>query len=130
MKIIKFLKIISIISYLLIILMGQMVGIPFIFWLLFTLFDFGTIDQLFAIIGVSGVLLNLTKWKNAVPITILSFFMMLFPIIYRIVQVPIELFDYTAFKLPLSVFLIGYIIFIILNARKGKVHFHNTSELQ
>lgn len=130
MKIINFLRIISIISYLLIILMGQMIGIPFIFWLLFTLFDFGTIDQLFAIIGTSGILINLTKLKNLALMTILSFFMMLSPIIFKMVQIPIELFDYLVFKLPLSVFIIGYVALIILNTRKEKVHSHNTSKLQ
>lgn len=110
--------------------MGQMIGVPFIFWLLFTLFDFGTIDQLFAIIGISGILINLTKLKNLVLMTILSFFMMLSPIIFKMVQIPIELFDYLVFKLPLSVFIIGYVALIILNTRKEKVHSHNTSKLQ
>jgi hypothetical protein len=30
----------------------------------FTVFDFGNSDQLFAIFGVIGVGINLTKWKN------------------------------------------------------------------
>lgn len=48
----------SIISYLFIILMGQMIGLPFIFWLLFTAFDFWNIEQIFAILGLLGAILN------------------------------------------------------------------------
>jgi hypothetical protein len=39
-------RITSLISYFLIILAGQMIGLPFILWLLFTAFQFGNIDQL------------------------------------------------------------------------------------
>ena len=55
---------ISIISYLIIILAGEMIGIPFVLWLVFTIFDFGNIDQIFAILGIIGVVLNFSKWKN------------------------------------------------------------------
>ena len=54
----------SIISYVLIILAGQMIGLPFFLWLIFTTFDFGNIDQLFAICGLIGIILNLTKWRT------------------------------------------------------------------
>ena len=83
-------RIISIISYLFIILAGEMIGIPFILWLIFTIFDFGNIDQIFAICGIIGISLNFTKWKNNIGITILSFFLMLSPLISRMVQVPIQ----------------------------------------
>ena len=94
----------SIISYLFIILMGQMIGLPFIFWLLFIAFDFWNIEQIFAILGLLGAILNVTRWKNKVLITILSFMMMLSPIMGRIVQTPIEKFNYFAFKIPLFLF--------------------------
>ena len=35
-----------------------MIGLPFILWLIFTTFDFGNIDQFFAILGVTGIILN------------------------------------------------------------------------
>jgi hypothetical protein len=64
----------------------------------FTVFDFGNSDQLFAIFGVIGVGINLTKWKNTL-VTIVSFALMLSPIISRLTQVPIEMFDYLAFEI-------------------------------
>ena len=108
-------RLISIVSYFLIILVGQMIGLPFIFWLIFTVFNFGNIDQLFAIFGVIGIGINLSKWKNNKLLTIVSFALMLSPIISRLTQVPIEMFDYLAFKIPFTVFIIAYLIFIVMN---------------
>lgn len=110
-------QLISIASYMLIILVGEMIGLPFICWLMFTLFDFGNIDQLFALLGISGIILNVTKWKYRVPITLISFLLMLSPIVSRLVQVPIGMFDYLAFQIPLIIFIITYLIFIIMNIR-------------
>jgi hypothetical protein len=108
----------SIISYSLIILAGWMSGIPFILWLIFTVFDFGNIDQLFAIFGLVGVTFNLTKWKTNIIVTIVSFILMLSPIISRLVQVPIEMFDYLSFQIPLTIFIVTYLIYIIINAKE------------
>lgn len=96
---------ISIISYLSIILVGWMNGIPLIIWLIFTAFDFGNIDQLFAVFGLMGIILNFTKWKTNIKITILSFVLMLLPVISRLVQLPIEMFNYLAFQIPLMILL-------------------------
>ena len=114
-------RIISIISYLFIILAGEMIGIPFILWLVFTIFDFGNIDQIFAIFGVLGVGLNFSKWKNKILITIISFILMLSPIIARMSQVGIEKFDYLAFQIPLTFFIVSYLLFIIINIKEKKL---------
>ena len=115
------LKIISILAYLFIMLMGTMIGIPFIVWLLFTAFDFGNTDQIFAvlgILGILGILVNLVKWKNSVPPAIVSFLMMLSPLISRTIQVPFELFNYLLFQIPLAIFIIGYPASVILTVKK------------
>lgn len=112
-------KWISIISYLMIILAGWMSGIPFIIWLIFAAFDFGNIDQLFAIFGLVGIILNLTTGKTRIDITIVSFILMLSPVISRLVQVPIEVFNYLAFQIPLTIFIVSYLTYIIINAREN-----------
>lgn len=112
------LKIISILAYLFIMLMGTMIGIPFIVWLLFTAFDFGNTDQIFAVSGILGILVNLVKWKNSVPPAIISFLMMLSPVISRTIQVPFELFNYLLFQIPLAIFIIGYPASVILTVKK------------
>jgi hypothetical protein len=48
--------------------MGEMIGLPFVFWLAFTLFDFGNIDQLFAIrviVGLLTICINHNKSRMA-----------------------------------------------------------------
>ena len=97
-----------------------MIGIPFILWLIFTIFDFGNIDQIFAILGIIGVVLNFSKWKNKILITIISFILMLSPLLSRLLQVGIEKFDYLAFQIPLTIFIVTYIIFIIINIKEIK----------
>jgi hypothetical protein len=105
--------------------MGQMIGLPFVCWLIFTSFDFGNIDQLFAILGVIGIVINLTKWKNNIPLTIISFILMLSPIISRLVQVQIELFDYLAFQIPLTIFVVMYLTFLIMNIFNKKTAYNS-----
>lgn len=107
------LKITSLLSYSFIILAGQMIGIPFIFWLVFTSFDFGNAEQLFAFLGLIGFILNFTKYIKPRLIKLLSFVLMLAPIIKRITETPIEKFNYLAFQIPLLIFIIAYLILII-----------------
>ena len=116
---------ISIISYLIIILAGEMIGLPFILWLVFTLFNFGNIDQIFALFGILGIGLNLSKWKNKILVTILSFILMLSPLISRLLQVEVEKFNYLAFQIPSTIFIVAYLIFIIINIKEKKTTANN-----
>ncbi|WP_228405997.1 hypothetical protein [Chryseobacterium sp. YR221] len=120
MKISSSVRIVSIISYLLIILAGEMIGLPFICWLLFMVFDVGNTDQIFAILGILGIVLNVTGWRNRIPVTILSFILMLSPLISRMIEVPLVKFNYLSFEIPLFTFIISYLIFIILNVQRQK----------
>lgn len=109
----QYFKIIALIAYALIILMGSMIGIPFLMWLFCTSFDFGNIDQPFAIIGLIGFILNFTKYINARNVRVLSFLLMLTPIIRRLTAIDINKFNYVAFTIPLLIFTVSYLIFII-----------------
>lgn len=114
-------RIISIVAYLSIILAGEIIGIPFCGWLLFVAFDFGNIDQLFAILGIIGIALNFTKRRNDLVVTIISFILMLSPLASRLIQLQIEKFDYWMFEVPFAIFVLTYITFIVMNAiRKGR----------
>ena len=119
------LKIISLTSYSLIILMGHMIGLPLILWLIFTSFDFGNNEQIFAICGIIGIALNFTKYgKNRIG-KILSFVLMIMPIFIRLTKIPIEKFNYLAFQIPFLIFVIAYLIFII-KTNKNKKTAYNT----
>jgi hypothetical protein len=93
--------------------MGQMIGLPFIFWLIFTSFEFGNSDQIFAVFGLIGLILNFTKYGKSRLGKILSFILMILPITRRLTEIPIEKFNYLAFQIPLLIFIITYLIYII-----------------
>ena len=124
----KTLKIISIVFYFFIILQGQIIGLPFFFWLLFTFFDFGNVDQVFALFALWGFIINYlnrnsSKTLKVVLLEVLSFFLLSSPIIRRMFAVPIEKFNYLAFIVPTVVFIIFYLMSICLSFRmyqKGK----------
>jgi hypothetical protein len=109
------LKIVSLISYSLIFLMGHMIGLPFILWLIFTSFEFGNVEQVFAIFGLIGIILNFTKYDKFSIIRIISFILMIAPIIKRLTLTPIEQFNYLTFLVPLLIFVISYLILITMS---------------
>lgn len=112
----RYLKIFSIISYSLIMLIGQMIPIPFILWL-FTVFDFGNIDQLFAFLGIAGVILSFIKSKYPALISLISFILMISAVASRLMYVSIEALNYPAFTIPFFIFITTQIILIFLNIR-------------
>ena len=114
------LQILSLISYSFIILMGEIIGLPFIFWLVFKSFEFGSAEQLYAVLGIIGFSLNFTKYIKIKFVKIISFCLMIIPIVSRLVQVPIEKFNYLSFQIPLLIFIILYLI-IILKSVDNKV---------
>ena len=119
----KIAKLISIVSYLLIILMGSMIGLPFFFWLLFTLFDFGNIDQLFAFLGVIGLTItfinrNKNRTLTILLIDIICFLLLASPLVRRMTAIPIEKFNYLAFIIPTTIFGLFYIFSFYFSVRQ------------
>ncbi|NJC28269.1 hypothetical protein GGR27_003792 [Lewinella antarctica] len=113
-------KIVILTAYSLIILMGQLIGMPLILWNLFTSFDFGNEDQLFAISGLIGMVLMFTKLFQNITYKILTFGLLLTPIIRRVTEVPIEKFNYLSFQVPLLVFILSFSILFFESAIKLK----------
>ena len=107
------LKIVSLTSYSLIVLMGQMIGLPLILWLIFTSFDFGNRDQIFAILGIVGLAMNFTKYGKFRAGKIVCFILMILPIIRRLTEIEIEKFNYLTFQIPLLIFVLAYLTYII-----------------
>ena len=116
-------KLISIVSYLLIILMGSMIGLPFFLWLLFALFDFGNIDQLFAFLGVIGLTISFATFNSKRTLKILlldiiCFMLLASPIVRRLTAIPIEKFNYLAFIIPTTIFTLFYILSLYFSVRQ------------
>lgn len=115
----KYLKIFSIVSYSLIMLIGMMIPFPFIFLLIFTLFDFGNIDQLFAFLGIAGMILAFVKSKYEMWISFLSFILMTSAIENWLKYASIKDLNYLAFIIPFSIFILTQMIIIFSNVRKA-----------
>ncbi len=105
--------------------MGTMIPIPFIFWLLFTIFDFGNSDQIFAVLGIIGLFMQLVKpdlktSKKEIIFYILSFLLLITPILKRMLSISIENFNYLAFTIPMICFVILYFVSVIIKIKALK----------
>lgn len=123
LKPLKTFKFIAIFSYLLIILAGEMIGLPFFIWLLFTIFDFGNGDQIFAFFGVIGLTisfltLNSIRTFKILWLDIICFILLASPIIRRLTAIPIEKFNYLAFLIPTTIFGLFYVLSLCFSVRQ------------
>ncbi len=127
MRFLKIYRSISIATYFLIILKGQMIGIPFFFWLLFSVFNFGYIDQVFALMAASGLILifrnwNKTRTQKILLIDFSCFILLVTPIIGRLSDVPLYMFNYMAFIVPTAVFVFSYLISLNYSCKQFLSH--------
>jgi len=102
---------------------GEMISLPFIFYLLFSLFDIGTLAQLFSLIACAGltILIVLTRTKRTkwtIPFETAAFILLIIPIIGRLTSAPIKLFNYWTFILPVVIFITLYILSMLLSTKK------------
>jgi uncharacterized membrane protein len=123
MKYLKIYRIISLVAYCVIILKGQIVGLPFLLWLAFTVFDFGNIDQLFALLAVLGLILTSRNWNKTRTLKILlvdfvCFFLLAVPVMGRLNEVPLSMFNYGAFIIPAAVFVLCYLISLAYSCKQ------------
>ena len=103
--------------------MGQMIGLPFFVWLLFTLIDFGNPDQIFAFIGVLGLTIcfitfTSTRTLKILVLDIICFMLLASPIVRRLTAVPVELFNYLSFIIPTIIFGLFYIFSLYFSIRQ------------
>jgi hypothetical protein len=105
---------ISLISYLLIMLSGQMISLPFGFWLAFNFFQFGELEQVFTFIGVVGIVLNMIRLKRNLFISITGFVFMLIPLFSRFYEVSYSKFNYLSFQIPFILFVLTYLVSMVL----------------
>ncbi|PVW11509.1 hypothetical protein [Marixanthomonas spongiae] len=120
----KILKIIALTSYSIIILTGEIIGLPFLFWLIWTSFEFGNSDQIFAVFGLIGFIMVFTNYYKQRFFKILTFFLMITPIIKRLTEVPIEKFNYLAFQIPFLIFIITSLILMFKRKKEEKTGYN------
>ncbi|MDG1517091.1 MAG: hypothetical protein P8Q42_03610 [Flavobacteriales bacterium] len=91
---------------------------PLALWLIFACFDFWTIDQLISVLAISGLILNMTKFINNFIVKILSFLLMLLPVLIGLHEVKIDFLNYLPFQIPFVLFVITYLTFIFYSNNK------------
>ena len=104
----------SFLSYSFMMLKGEMIVLPFGFFFLFSLVEFGSLNQLTALLALLGFILLLRTLRKPVTRTILllhglSFLLLVAPIVNRLMDVPVHLFNYAAFLGPLVSFVVLYL---------------------
>lgn len=116
----SFLKMTSLAAYFLIFLNGMFISIPFIVWLIFSLLDFGSTEQIFSVLGLAGVIGLLmisreeTDWKKLLA-EVLCFLCMASPIAWRMLEAPLSDFNYRAFILPAAIFAACFTVSICIS---------------
>ena len=120
------LKMLSLTAYFLIFLKGMFFSIPFFLWLILSVLDFGTTDQVFSLLGLAGVIGLLmisreeTDWKKILA-EVLCFLCMASPLFWRSKDVPIAAFNYWQFTVPAFIFGICFLASIIISCF---IYFH------
>jgi hypothetical protein len=132
-------KSIAIIAYCFIMLNGWMIGIPFLLFLIFSLFEFGTLAQLAALLSFVGFFLlffpsDFKTIKKTMRLHFVIYILLLSPIVERLISVPLELFNYSTFIIPVLIFVIGFPVYILflfkyLQKQKGSSEDAEASEL-
>ncbi len=125
------LRAISLISYCFIILNGWMIGLPFIVVLFFSLFEFGSLAQLTAIMSFTGFILLIYpfQFKSLKALIILQssiYFLLLSPIVVRLISVPLHLFKYSSFLIPVLLFVLLFPLSTIFMYKSKKLISNNS----
>ena len=119
-------RVLSILSYCFIMLNGQMIALPFILFIVFTMFGSegsqtaATSTASFVGLLLLLYLLRFKKSRRIIFIELGVFILLCAPLIDRLTSVPIELFNYSLFIIPVISFLTCYIISIIFSLKDIK----------
>ena len=96
-----------------------MVSLPMFVYLLFTVVDFGTTEQIFAAVALFGLIIHFlhlsfeSKTKKVI-VDIFVFACLLSPLIQRMLAVPLERFNYSWFLIPAIAFASLYLATLVL----------------
>lgn len=99
-----------------------MIAMPFVAFLFTALLSFGDIGQLFALLATVGLVISYVKRDSKKTGTILlldivSFFLLASPVAWRLLAVPVHLFNYLAFIIPATIFVLFYITSLACSIR-------------
>lgn len=100
--------------------MGMIIPVPFILWLIGSLFTFNNFtDQLFAFLGLAGIFLNIISYKDGILKSVVSFIFMTLPITAILFRVP-DSIDDLGFLLPFGVYVLCHMGYIFVQKKSLK----------
>ena len=118
-------KSLSIIAYLLIFLQGMIIQIPFGYLLLSGLFEAEPLARiLIALADIALIILFILsfkkKTKTTLIIEIISYFILLLPLIRIFTSFPFDMFNYFLFLFPTTCFIVLYPLSVLVSYREYK----------
>ena len=119
MRNISIFKTIALISYSVIFFNGGMISVPMFLYLLLSIANFDSpLQAVTSILAIAGLIIVIklnfvSNNKKRFLLSVLAFFLLLSPIIQRLAFLPIRLFNYPLFMIPLFLFIISYVLLLI-----------------
>ena len=120
----KVFRLISILSYCFIMLNGQMIALPFIFFIIYSMFGSeGARTAASSIAGFVGLLLllyllRIKKKKQILLIELAAFMLLCAPLIERLTSVPLVFFNYKLFIIPAISFVTCYFLSLMFSLKE------------
>ena len=127
MKVSSILREIAVLVYFFIFFKGTYVSFPMILYLLFTVGDFGTAQQIVSGIALTGLIIHFwhptfkSKTRKLV-VNAIVFLFLLTPMVQKLLTLPLERFLYEWFLLPAVCFITLYVASLLLLAKQMRVH--------
>jgi hypothetical protein len=124
MKLSSAFKAFAILAYFIIFLKGTMISLPMVIYLLFTLVDWGTTQQIFSSLAFLGLILYFShpvflSPRKKLLVDSIVFLCLASPIVYRLLSSHPGLYNYPLFVIPVVCFGMLFLTALILLARQA-----------
>ena len=123
MKLSSILREFAVLVYFFIFFKGTYVSFPMILYLLFTVGDFGTAQQVFSGIAFVGLIIHFwhpsfKKKTKKLVVNALVFLFLLTPIVQKLFTLPLSRFNYEWFLVPAIAFFLLYLASLLILLKK------------
>jgi hypothetical protein len=131
MKLSPILRAIAIVSYLFIFLQGMIIAIPFGCLLFVGLFDTEPMTRIFIILADIALLTLFIhsfkkKTKTSLLIELIAYFLLLSPLIRILITVPLHMFNYLLFIIPVTCFAVLYPLSVLFSFKEYRQELKTT----
>ena len=133
MKLSSILREVAVLVYFFIFFKGTYVSFPMILYLLFTVGDFGTAQQVFSGIAFIGLIIhflhpNFKSKTRKLVVNALVFLFLLTPMVQKLFTLPLARFNYRWFLIPAIAFTLLYLASLFLLFQQQQLAKSNSKE--